>query len=56
MMGMQYQMINIIYVVSVIWSMIVMNKIQYWEFKLNEAKYYIKRYKQELKKEIEKNG
>ncbi len=33
----------------------LMNKIQYWESKLNEAQYYIKRYKKELKKEIEKN-
>jgi hypothetical protein len=34
----------------------LMNKIQYWESKKNEAQYYIKRYKKELKKQIQKDG
>jgi len=32
----------------------LIEKIQYWEEKKNEAMYYIKRYKKELKKEKEK--
>jgi hypothetical protein len=34
----------------------LMNKIQYWEEKKNEAEYYVKRYKKELKKQIQKDG
>ena len=32
----------------------LIEKIEYWTEKMNEAKYYIKRYKKELKKEKEK--
>jgi len=34
----------------------LLNKIQYWQSKKNEAQYYIKRYKKELKKQIQKDG
>ena len=34
----------------------LIEKIQYWEEKKNEAEYYVKRYKKELKKQIQKDG